>query len=197
MIEIRQTEEYARWFGSLRDRRARARIDVRIRRLSLGNPGDVKAIGGGVSELRIDHGPGYRVYFTQRGQNLVILLAGGDKGTQDRDIETALDLARGRQGASVVRTETRSWDVADHLETEEDMAAYLESALEDGDPPLLMVALGDIARAKGMAHVAQEAGLGSERLQELLSPDSQPEFATILKVIKALGLRLHASAVQR
>ena len=95
MIEIRQTEEYARWFGSLRDRRARARIDVRIRRLSLGNPGDVKAIGGGVSELRIDHGPGYRVYFTQRGQNLVILLAGGDKGTQDRDIKTALELARG------------------------------------------------------------------------------------------------------
>jgi len=70
------------------------RIIVRVRRLSLGNPGDVKPVGEGVSELRIDHGPGYRVYFVQRGQALVILLAGGDKRTQGRDIKTALELAR-------------------------------------------------------------------------------------------------------
>ena len=95
MIEIRQTEAYAKWFGDLRDRVARARIDARIRRLSLGNPGDVRPIGEGVSELRIDQGPGYRVYFVQRGQTLVILLAGGDKQTQDRDVKRALDLARG------------------------------------------------------------------------------------------------------
>ncbi len=94
MLEIRQTEAYARWFSKLRDRRARARILVRIRRLSLGNPGDVQAIGEGVSELRIDYGPGYRVYFVARGKDLVILLAGGDKRTQDRDIRTALSLAR-------------------------------------------------------------------------------------------------------
>ncbi len=85
---------YARWFNSLRDRKARARIDVRIRRLSLGNPGDVKAVGEGVSELRIDYGPGYRVYYTQRGQRLIILLAGGDKPTQKRDIKRALEIAR-------------------------------------------------------------------------------------------------------
>lgn len=94
MIEIRQTEAYARWFDSLRDRRARARIDARIRRLSLGNPGDVRPVGEGVSELRIDYGPGYRVYFVQRGRTLVVLLAGGDKDTQDRDIRIALELAR-------------------------------------------------------------------------------------------------------
>ena len=94
MIEIRQSEAYARWFESLRDRQARARIDARIRRLSLGNPGDVKPVGEGVSELRIDFGPGYRVYFVQRGQTLVILLAGGDKRTQVRDIKTAIELAR-------------------------------------------------------------------------------------------------------
>jgi len=94
MIEIRQTETYAAWFESLRDRQARARIDIRIRRLSLGNPGDVKAVGEGVSELRIDYGPGYRVYFVQRGHTVVVLLAGGDKRSQDRDIKTALDLAR-------------------------------------------------------------------------------------------------------
>ena len=94
MIEIRQTETYAAWFSTLRDRQAKARIDIRIRRLSLGNPGDVKAVGEGVSELRIDYGPGYRVYFVQHGQTVVILLAGGDKRTQDRDIKTALELAR-------------------------------------------------------------------------------------------------------
>ena len=95
MIEIRQTDEYEAWFGSLRDPKARARINVRIRRLSLGNAGDVKPVGEDVSELRVDHGPGYRVYFVQRGQSVVILLAGGDKKTQNRDIKRALELARG------------------------------------------------------------------------------------------------------
>lgn len=94
MIEIRQTEVYSQWFNGLRNRQARARINVRVRRLSLGNPGDVKPVGEGVSEMRIDYGPGYRVYFVRRGQALVILLAGGDKHTQDRDIKMALDLAR-------------------------------------------------------------------------------------------------------
>ena len=94
MIEVRQTEVYAEWFARLRDRQARARIDARIRRLSLGNPGDVKPLGEGISELRIDYGPGYRVYFVQRGKTVVILLAGGDKRTQDRDIKMAIGLAR-------------------------------------------------------------------------------------------------------
>lgn len=93
-IEVRQTKRYLDWFDSLQDRQARARINVRIRRLSLGNPGDVKPVGEGVSELRIDYGPGYRVYFIQRGQQLIILLAGGDKSSQPRDIRTALNLAR-------------------------------------------------------------------------------------------------------
>jgi putative addiction module killer protein len=78
----------------LRDRQAKALIDIRVRRLSMGNPGDVKPVGKGVSELRIDYGPGYRVYFIQRGETLIILLAGGDKQTQERDIKTALNLAQ-------------------------------------------------------------------------------------------------------
>jgi putative addiction module killer protein len=94
MFEVRQTDLYAEWFAQLRDRQARARIDVRIRRLSLGNPGDVRPVGEGVSELRIDYGPGYRVYFVQREQRVVILLAGGDKRTQTQDIQTAITLAR-------------------------------------------------------------------------------------------------------
>ena len=96
MIEVSQTEVYSRWFDGLRDPRARARsrIDIRIRRLSLGNPGDVRPVGQGVSELRIDYGPGYRVYFVQRGASLIILLAGGDKRTQDQDIQKAIRMAR-------------------------------------------------------------------------------------------------------
>jgi putative addiction module killer protein len=94
MIEIRQTETYSQWFSNLRDRQAKALIDIRVRRLSMGNPGDVKPVGKGVSELRIDYGQGYRVYFIQRGETLIILLAGGDKQTQERDIKTALNLAQ-------------------------------------------------------------------------------------------------------
>ena len=93
MIQIQQTETYAKWFAGLRDRVARARIDIRIRRLSLGNAGDTKPVGEGVSELRVDHGPGYRVYFIQRGEVLIVLLAGGDKSTQDKDIRNAKALA--------------------------------------------------------------------------------------------------------
>jgi putative addiction module killer protein len=94
VIEVRQTEIFARWLANLRDGRARARINVRIRRLSIGNPGDTKSVGDGVSEMRIDYGPGYRVYFVRRGEALVILLAGGDKRTQNQDITVAIKLAQ-------------------------------------------------------------------------------------------------------
>lgn len=94
MVEIRKTESYARWLDGLRDIRARARILARVERLATGNAGDVKPVGEGVSELKINYGPGYRVYCTQRGRQIIILLAGGDKGTRARDIKTALRLAR-------------------------------------------------------------------------------------------------------
>lgn len=94
MIEVRQTEEFSRWLSGLRDRLARPAITVRIERLALGNPGDVKPVGHGVSELRIPYGPGYRVYFVKRGEVLVILLCGGDKSTQAADIAKAQAMAR-------------------------------------------------------------------------------------------------------
>jgi putative addiction module killer protein len=95
VVQIRKTEFFAEWLDGLRDLRVRARVQARIERLALGNPGDVVPVGEGVSELRIHYGPGYRVYFKQRGRDLVVLLAGGDKRTQARDIKTALRLARG------------------------------------------------------------------------------------------------------
>jgi putative addiction module killer protein len=94
MPEVRQTITYSSWFDKLRDKAAKVRIDIRIRRLSLGNPGDVKPVGEGVSELRVNFGPGYRIYFVQRGEEFVVLLAGGDKSTQERDTSIAKSLAR-------------------------------------------------------------------------------------------------------
>ena len=94
MIEIRKTDTFATWIDGLRDIQAHARILLRIERLSLGNPGDAKPVGEGVSELRIDSRPGYRVYYKKVGQRVVILLAGGDKRTQAKDIKAALRLAQ-------------------------------------------------------------------------------------------------------
>ncbi len=94
MVEVRKTDLFARWLDNLRDIRGRARVQARIERLAAGNPGDVEPVGEGVSELRINYGPGYRVYFKKRGRELIILLAGGDKSSQSRDIKAALRLAR-------------------------------------------------------------------------------------------------------
>lgn len=94
------------------------------------------------------------------------------------------------------KTRTTRWDAADQLKSEADMAAYLEAALADGDPAVVTAALGDIARAKGMTAVARKAGLGRESLYKALSPNGNPEFATVLRVVEALGLKLHAAPAE-
>jgi probable addiction module antidote protein len=94
----------------------------------------------------------------------------------------------------MAKTKTRRWDAADYLKSEKDIIAYLEAALEDGDAALFTAALGDIARAKGMTEIARATGLGRESLYKALSPDGNPEFATVLKVVHSLGLELHATA---
>lgn len=93
MIEIVKSDTLDHWLQDLKDRVARARIEARIVRMALGNPGDVKPVRDGISEMRIDYGPGYRVYFMQRGKRVVVLLAGGDKRTQDADIKRAIEIA--------------------------------------------------------------------------------------------------------
>lgn len=99
------------------------------------------------------------------------------------------------QTKAKAKTKTRPWDAAEYLRSEEEMAAYLEAALDEGDPALFAAALGDVARAKGMTQIAREAGLGRESLYKALSAEGNPEFATVLKVLRSLGLKLHAAPV--
>jgi probable addiction module antidote protein len=98
-----------------------------------------------------------------------------------------------KEALDMARTKTQPFDAADYLNSEDDMVAYLEAALEEDDPRVVAAALGDIARAKGMSQVARDAGLGRESLYKALSPEGNPEFGTVMKVVRALGLSLHAS----
>ena len=145
-------------------------------------------MGEGVSEMRIHYGPGYRVYFVQRGEALIVLLAGGDKDTQDRDIRRAIAMAREFQEAAMGKLKTLPWDPAQHIETEEDMALSLSVALEDDDPRLLLATLNDIARAKQSLDGARSAG----PLADELPLDGKTDIATVLKAVRELGLQLHA-----
>ena len=194
MKQILTTDSFDDWFTTLRDIRAKVRIQARIDRAGLGNFGDSEPVGEGVSEMRIHFGPGYRVYFVQRGLEVVILLAGGDKSPQSKDIKRALELARRLCEWSMKAIKLRPWDSAEHLKTEEEMVLYLEACLEEGDAALIAHALGVIAKARGMTQLARDTGLSRESLYKALSGEGNPEFATVMKVVKALGFQLHAAA---
>lgn len=152
MLIIRQTEVFSTWLGELKDRQARLRILVRLDRLALGNAGDVKPVGQGVSELRIDYGGGF--------------------------------------GELVMTTKLKPYDSAEYLRSEADMADYLNACLEEGDAALTAHAIGVVARARGMTQIAKDTNLGRESLYKALSVDGNPSFATMLKVIEALGMKL-------
>jgi putative addiction module killer protein/probable addiction module antidote protein len=187
MIEVRATRWYKDWIASLKDRAAVARIDARIRRLSLGNPGDFKSVGDGVCELRVDYGPGYRVYYVQRREMIVILLCGGDKQSQNRDIEAA---KKDCEGIVIMALETTLWDPVENLVSPEAERAYLEAAFEDGDPALIAAAIGDVARARGMSEIAKQAGLTRDTMYKAFRPEGNPTLETLVGVLNALGLKL-------
>jgi probable addiction module antidote protein/putative addiction module killer protein len=202
-MRVEKTDEYRDWIDALKDRAGRARILVRVDRLIDGNPGQHRDLTDGVSELKIDVGPGYRVYYSQRGTRLLLL------SRRRRQVHTTeghrqshspcaqfRGVAMPRVAKSSSRTKTSSYDVAEHLRTPEEMAAYLDAWLEEApdDAAGIARALGNIARAKGMTQVAKDAGLSRESLYRALSSDGNPSFATVLKVARALGVKLHAAA---
>ncbi len=190
MIELKQTETFRRWRTKLKNERALALIASRLDRLAFGNAGDVKPVGQGISELRIDYGPGYRIYFQKRGNLLIILLCGGDKRTQDRDIKTAKRLAA--NGVRNMAKRLTNYDPAEDLQSDKAIALFLAEAFETNDPAYIAHALGVVARAKGMSEVAGQTGLSREQLYRSFSAKGNPTLKTTLAVMKALNIKLTA-----
>jgi probable addiction module antidote protein/putative addiction module killer protein len=176
----------------LRDTLGRSKILVRIQRLEAGNPGDVRPAGDGLSEMRLDFGPGYRVYYKQLGSDIVLLF-GGDKNSQDGDIRKAKKLASELEDWAMAKN-TTAFDAAEYLNSPEDIAAYLSEAFETRDAAFVAQALGTVARAKGMTDIAKAAGLSRENLYKALGPNTHPEFETVMRVLNAIGVRLTAVA---
>ncbi len=194
MFTVLQTEEFVAWLDGLKDKRGQVRIAARLRQAEAGNLGDWQPVGGDVSEMRVDFGPGYRLYFTRRGRILVVLLNGGNKSTQKRDIRRAHKLAS-EIGDPMTKAKSKAtpklvaFDAARYLDNDKAIAEYMTAVLETGDADLLLLALADVARAKGMAKVAQDSGLGRESLYKALAPGAKPRFETIVKVAKAHGVK--------
>ena len=178
MVQIVRTDVYERWARKLKDRNAVARLSVAIRKLSLGKFGDVKSVGGGVSEVRIDHGPGYRLYFTRRQSGeIVILLCGG---TKQKTVSIAM----------AGKIELKPWDVTEYLDSEEMIAEYLAVVFEEGDAELIRVALNDVARARGMSDLQRQTGLSRSALYKALGEGGNPTLDTLLAILKALGVKM-------
>jgi probable addiction module antidote protein/putative addiction module killer protein len=188
MIVVKKTDTFLLWLRGLRDVRAIARIQVRIDRLALGNPGNVKSVGDGISELRVDYWPGYRVYFAQHGKTLVVCCVAATSERKIRTLKTPGDWQRSGQ----MTLKTTPWDSAELLDSPESMAAYIEAAFEDGDPSLIAHALGVVARARGMSQLAKEAGLSRDAMYKAFQPDGNPTLQTLTSVMKALGMKLSA-----
>ena len=187
MIEVRETEAILRMALRIADPRVKADAARRIRSLALGNPGDVRPVGRGVSELRIHYGPGYRVYDVQRGNLLLVLLCSGDTDSQAKDIASAPALAK-----KVWNDHRNSAVRPGRLSGQPRSNARLPGcAFAGGDVREITDALVVVARAHGITQLAEEAGLARQALYKALSGDVNPGFATVLKVIRSLGLRLH------
>lgn len=193
MFAVRKTDEFDEWFEGLRDAKAKSIILKRIARVEAGLFGGVAPVGGAVSELKIDFGPGYRLYFTQRG-TVIALLCGGDKSSQVRDINSlrAWRTTSRKTEMPVAKTKTTPFDVASYLTTSEAQAELIADAFESGDPTYITLTLGHVARARGMGDIAQEAGVTREGLYKALSSTGDPRLSTLMGVMKALKLEIRA-----
>jgi putative addiction module killer protein/probable addiction module antidote protein len=192
VIELVKTDIFDTWLDALRDKQAKRRIEARLFRLESGNPGDSKPVGDGVSEMRVDYGPGYRVYYVQRGQTLIVLLCGGGKSSQARDIISAKSLASQWKGSEMPGVTFSRFDVADYLEDQEDYAGFLQAIIEGsaGDPAEVARALGAIARARAVSELAQKIGMSRKALVKTLSGEDIPPPETVARVAAALGVTM-------
>jgi probable addiction module antidote protein/putative addiction module killer protein len=171
-------------------KRARALIASRLDRLAYGHAGDAGPVGDGISELRVHYGPGYRIYFHQRGSRVVILLCGGNKTTQTRDIKTARRLTG--NGLTEMTEKLMAYDPAEDLTSGAAIATFMTEAFASEDAGYFAHALGVVARAKAMAQIARQTGLSREQLYRSFSEDGNPTLKTTLAVMKALGIELTA-----
>ncbi len=196
-IEYYRTEKgnapFKEWLEALRDVNGRAKIRVGLDRARLGNFGDHKHLDEGVWELRIDYGPGYRVYFAKEENRLILLLIGGDKGSQKRDIAQPPATCRTTEGdISMTHVTDYQKDLIEALKDPAEAAAYLNAALEEGDRETFLLALRNVAEANGgMAAVADKAHLNRESLYRTLSRRGNPEIRTLFNLLHGVGLRLN------
>lgn len=215
MYEVRISPSFAAWLDDLPDIPARDAIAARIARLRRGLLGDRRSIGDRISELRIDVGQGYRLYYTMRGRTLVLLLCGGSKKTQKVDIRKAEAMAKAAEtkkkdlGSSRVREQHTGYaatkeepivtdedltfapfDLADYLERKSSQIYLLRDALASGHPGYIADAIGAVARARGLTNLERETGIKRQTLNKSLSLKGNPTLETLVTVLGALGLRL-------
>lgn len=193
MFTILASDAFRGWLKRLRDVQGRARVLARIVGAENGHFGDSRPVGDGVMEMRIHAGPGYRIYYTRTGYTVYLLLVGGDKSSQTQDIRPGQAHGAGASGRKAMN-EFRKFDAAEYLDSDEMIAAFLTAALEEDDPDTFIAALGTVARARGMAQIAKDAGVGRESLYKALAPGSKPRHETVRKVLRALGVKFTVSA---
>ncbi len=189
----RGKEPYTKWLEKIKDLSMRARVEQRIRRLECGHYGDCRTVGGGVMELRLFFGSGYRVYFAEYGEMVVVLLRGGDKASQKRDIENAKAYWQWRRMSMDYRNFTDA--LHERLQDGKYACAYLSVALEtyeeDGDTQAFLLALRDVADARGgMTKLAEKTSLNRQSLYKALSPQGNPRLDTLGNILHGLGFRL-------
>jgi len=183
---LQQTHVFARWHASLHDLRARIAIARRLEPAAAGNLGDVKALGGELCEMRVAIGAGYRIYFIRRGTWLIILRHGATRPPRQ-----PISIRPGPWQRSFDMAGTLvPFDMATLLDNDEAISEYLSQVLADGDTDELLRALGHVARARGMAQVSRDSGLGRASLYKTFAPGAKPRFDTVVKVMRALGIQL-------
>jgi putative addiction module killer protein/probable addiction module antidote protein len=187
---------FEEWLNNLKDGISRARIRSRLDMVAIGNFGNFRSVGEGVSELRFTFGPGFRVYYAQKDEVIVILLIGGDKSSQEKDIEKATTRREQMSKASV---DYREALIETLRGNEEEQILYLKATLEDNwdAPEAFLLSLKTIAEARGFKNFAEEAGLSRESLYRTLSANGNPKLDTVFKMLHALGLKLTVEPIEK